>query len=385
MKVPEPRKLKSGTWFIQLRLNGVSVPVTGRTSKECRDAAALIKSEHRAGKKIYRRSEKTLRQAAREYIDRRKGRVSPTTIEGYEKVLRNYFQNILDLPLGKITWEVFDAELSRECNRKSNRGKPFAPKTIKGAFEFYNGILKENNITFDKGFVLPEIKPTPIQLPSAEEVYNAVKGSPIELSCLLAMWLTMTISEIRGLTKSKSIYKGQISIMETVVDVDGKPVRKAGGKEVKRSRTQDIPPYIQSLIDAVDGDVICPLSSKATNKRLQILLEEAGVKKISFHKLRHISASTMAMLNIPSNYAQEKGGWKTDQVMKQVYTHTFTDARKAADRKMDDRFEEIIFGEKKATMEVTVKLETLEALNALSEKSGKTIGEILDEKFPLQT
>lgn len=384
MKLPKPIKLKSGTWFIQLRLNGVSIPVTGRTEKECRDAARVIKSEYMAGKRIYKPSEKTLRQASQEYIDRRKGRVSPTTIEGYEKHLRNYFQSVLDLPLQKITWDVFDAELSRECNRISKRGKPLAPKTIKSAFEFYHSVLKENGITFEKGFVLPEVKPAPIQLPSAEEVYEAVKGSSIELPCLLAMWLTLTISEIRGLTKSKSIFKGQISIMETVVDVDGKPVRKEGGKEVKRARTQDIPPYIQTLIDQVEGDVIWPVSSKATNKRLQLLLEKAGVRKISFHKLRHISASTMAMLNIPSNYAQEKGGWKTDQVMKQVYTHTFTDARKAADRKMDDRFEEIIFGEKKATIEVTVKPETAKALNDLSEKLGKTIGEILDEKFPMQ-
>ena len=26
MKVPEPRKLKSGTWFLQMRLGGESVP-----------------------------------------------------------------------------------------------------------------------------------------------------------------------------------------------------------------------------------------------------------------------------------------------------------------------------------------------------------------------
>ena len=30
MKVPEPRQLPSGNWFVQLRLNGVSVPIVRR-------------------------------------------------------------------------------------------------------------------------------------------------------------------------------------------------------------------------------------------------------------------------------------------------------------------------------------------------------------------
>ena len=35
MKVPEPRKLKSGTWFLQMRLGGESVPVSAATRTEC--------------------------------------------------------------------------------------------------------------------------------------------------------------------------------------------------------------------------------------------------------------------------------------------------------------------------------------------------------------
>ena len=34
MKVPAPRKLPSGSWFIQLRLGGESIPVTAATAKD---------------------------------------------------------------------------------------------------------------------------------------------------------------------------------------------------------------------------------------------------------------------------------------------------------------------------------------------------------------
>ena len=45
MKVPEPRHLPSGSWFIQMRLNGVSVPVTAPTKKQCIHEAEVIKAE----------------------------------------------------------------------------------------------------------------------------------------------------------------------------------------------------------------------------------------------------------------------------------------------------------------------------------------------------
>ena len=50
----------------------------------------------------------------------------------------------------------------------------------------------------------------------------------------------------------------------------------------------------------------------------------------------------MHLLGIPDKYAMERGGWKTDQTMKAVYQNVFSDERKAADRKVDAYFENII-------------------------------------------
>lgn len=50
----------------------------------------------------------------------------------------------------------------------------------------------------------------------------------------------------------------------------------------------------------------------------------------------------MALLRIPDKYAIERGGWKTDHVMKKVYTHTFSQGRQGADDMMDDFFNKII-------------------------------------------
>ena len=70
MKVPTPRKLKSGTWFIQLRLGGESVPVSARTKTECVQQAQLIKAEYKAGKRLEKRSESTFSQNIDDYIEK---------------------------------------------------------------------------------------------------------------------------------------------------------------------------------------------------------------------------------------------------------------------------------------------------------------------------
>ena len=63
---------------------------------------------------------------------------------------------------------------------------------------------------------------------------------------------------------------------------------------------------------------------------------------ITFHDLRHINASLMAVLKIPDKYAQERGGWKTDHIMKSVYTETFSEERQKVDEIIDGYFEQIL-------------------------------------------
>lgn len=158
---------------------------------------------------------------------------------------------------------------------------------------------------------------------------------------LLAMWLSFSMSEIRGLTKSKSVRDGYLVIDEVVVDVQNKPVRKEKAKTRIRIRKHRIPPYIQKLIDQTDPNVdeLVPMKGKSIHQRFVRLLEANGLPHMTFHDLSHINASVMALLRVPDKYAMERGGWKTDQVMKKVYTHTFSDERERVDELIDSYFE----------------------------------------------
>ncbi len=137
MKVPEPRKLPSGTWFIQLRLNGVSVPVTASTAKACKHQAELIKAEHRAGKRIQRRDLPTLRKAIDNYINARVNVLSPSTVDGYRRIQKNRFQAVMDKPISGDGWQAL-------INKEKAGGA--SPKTIRNAYRFIVSVLTENGI-----------------------------------------------------------------------------------------------------------------------------------------------------------------------------------------------------------------------------------------------
>ena len=149
------------------------------------------------------------------------------------------------------------------------------------------------------------------------------------------------MSEVRGLTKTKSIRGNYLVVEEVVVDVDNQSIVKRKGKTKTRTRMHRMPAYIQELISRTDPqeDRLVPMTRSQVYFRFTRLIEKAGLKPMTYHDLRHVNASVMALLQVPDKYAQERGGWKTDAVMKKVYTHTFGQERQRVDNMIDEYFE----------------------------------------------
>ena len=286
----------------------------------------------------------TLGETIDRYIDIKRPVLSPTTIHGYEYSRRWSFQSVMDIPIGKLTTAMLQEAVNKETQRVAqNKGTKVSPKSIRNAYGLVNASLAYYMPDRVFRISLPKnprrIKRT---LPAPGEIFHAVKGTRMELPTLLAMWLSFTESEIRGLTKSKSIDGDFITIREVVVVVAREDVRKAMAKEETRNRRHRMPPYIKDLIDKVDGDVIVPMTPSMLLKGLKKCLRENDLPVITFHDLRHINASVMAALNIPDIYAQERGGWKTDFVMKNIYTESLSGEREKADRIIDEYFNNFV-------------------------------------------
>ncbi|MCH5264189.1 MAG: tyrosine-type recombinase/integrase, partial [Lachnospiraceae bacterium] len=91
-----------------------------------------------------------------------------------------------------------------------------------------------------------------------------------------------------------------------------------------------------------DNDNLVQISGRALYHRWIRLQDENGMEHITFHDLRHLNASVMALLRIPDKYAQERGGWKSDKVMKKIYMQTFSEERERVDDVIDGYFEGVM-------------------------------------------
>ena len=289
-----------------------------------------------------------------------------TTISGYRKIRKYAFQDIMSIKLEKLNEEKINQaiakESKRECVRYGNgkkaknndsKGKTISPKTVKNEYGLISAILRIYRTDINTNLIkLPKVPKKIVELLPPDVIYSVVKDTPIELATLLAMWLSFSESEICGLTKSKSLLEDgkYICINEVVVYADGKEHRKDLAKNNTRKRVLRLPDRIKQLIDELpqEQDRLVELSGHAMYDQFRKLLKKNNLPHMTFHNLRHVNASVMAVLQIQDKYAQERGGWKTDYVMKNIYTHTFNEERNKADEKVDDYFNKIV-GEKHDT------------------------------------
>lgn len=311
-------------------------------------AATFRANKYRGGHSKSAMASMTLREGVDKYIERCKslGR-SPTTIHDYETIRNHAFQDIMDRRMRDLNEDVLQSSIMTEACRASGRykksKKPITAKRLQSEWILIGSVLRKYRPGLNFEMIeLPAVKrKRPKELLTAEEIMQIAKGTDVELAVLLAMWLSFTLSEVRGLTKSGSISRdgNYITINQVVVNVGTNVVTKPEAKNDARNRTHRIPPYIKSLIEKVDGDVLVPMHGHVIYNHWINAQKAAGIDDpISFHDLRHVNASIMALLQIPDKYAQERGGWKSDRIMKTVYQQTFSAERIRVDDMMDNYF-----------------------------------------------
>ncbi|MBP3633138.1 MAG: site-specific integrase [Oscillospiraceae bacterium] len=333
MKIPKARKLPSGQWFCRVRVDGQDVPITRSTEKAAVAAAMAVK----AGLQNANRPENiTLSKAIDRYIEDRSEILSPSTIRGYRTIQRNRLQDLMDMPLAKITTQTVQRAVNADA-------KEVGWKTIGNALGLVTGVLGYHDIRIGKLTLGEDPQKEKSIYTDLElmQLLHALQGSNIELEALLALWLGLRWSEIAGLRwDAVDLSKGVIHVQEALVpDENNKRVSK-GTKTAKSTRSIICPDYILHLIEARErsGDHIVTVCSQTAWRRLDKVCKAAGVPCYGFHRMRHQNSSVMALLNIDPKYAMDRGGWASTKVMHQVYTHTMDAGRQQVAAKMDTYF-----------------------------------------------
>ena len=324
MKIPEPRKLKSGAWFIQLRFTSptgklVSIPITTPTKKDCIRQAELVKAEHRSGRKtVSSPSGKTLGELMDEYIEKRRNTVSPSTIDGYVRIRQNRFRSIMQLPIERVKdWQDV---INREAALCSG-------KTLKNAWGLVRSVLNSAGepapaVTLPQ--VVANIRPW-LDYNEILIFLRAVRGTDGELPALLALH-SLRRSELLALTWNNiDLTRGCIFVRGAVVQDEHHQFTKRS--ENKNSSSQRVVPImiprLRELLEVAPNKTgrLVKVSPHYVAQQINAACRAAGLPEVGCHGLRHSFASLAHHIGMPEAECMRLGGWSDASTMRKIYTH----------------------------------------------------------------
>ena len=336
MKIPDPKKLPSGSWRIQIQVNGQKYSITDKDKKVVKQRAKEIF----AGATFEKHSMMTVKDAMDAYLKLNWDVLSPATLLGYKRYSENYFQSIMKISITDLT----QLDVQKAVEQDAKRG--LAPKTIRNVHGYLSKVLKTYRPGFHLDTTFPQKQVYEVVIPEEDDMHKiwiACKGTKYELPILLGSWMGLRMSEIRGL-KFCDVENGKLHVRRAIVrgvPKDPDDIRKTESRQ-KTTKTYSGDRYIQlpqMIFDLIQqqpktSEFICPYSESAIYKHYKKACRDAHVTPTRFHDLRHFEASAVHSIGVPDEYQVKRLGHKTDHMLKTTYRHAF--------KKQEDQFAKAI-------------------------------------------
>ena len=355
--MPTAKKLPSGSWRCQVFShyeyeNGVKKKKY--QSFTCSDPtrAGKKEAERMAAEWAYSRGErsasKTVHDAIEEYIKTKEGVLSPSTVAGYKRYLKNgLFKPIDTMSVRTLSQKTVQAWVS------SLAGDGHSTKYIKNVYLLFAPAIKmANGPTFH--VVFPTATPRRVYTPTDDEIKALIdyllpkKGKKddkyeLRIAVMLAAFGSLRRSEVCALETSD--FNGcTVTVNKALVrTIDNVWVTK-GTKTEGSARTVRLPQFVIDMIDLSVTGRIVKCHPDALSNRFNRAVKFAELPNhFSFHSLRHYYVSIAHVLGIGDAYVEKMGGWGPgSSVMKRHYRETFSDVEDAAQNKLDDHFSTLV-------------------------------------------
>lgn len=333
-----PKKLPSGNWRLQVY---DYTDVYGKKhyksfTAPSRNQVKLMAAEWEAGKAEKDPDNINLFNAVGKYLEIKKGVLSPSTIRGYMSLQKNHFSGELGRKrlkdLTDTAIQVWISDLSAKVG----------PKTVRNAYALLSATLEMFHPDFRLKATLPARRRPELYTPSDEDIkklLSYVKGKELELAILLAAFGPLRRGEICALT-DKDIHGNFIEVNKSMVfSPDGLWVVKQP-KTYGSYRSVEFPPFVIEKLSGIKGRIIKATPDQISN-RFRRAISFSGLPHFRFHDLRHYSASIMHAIGVPDQYILERGGWSSDNVMKQVYRNVISLESAKQNKKINKHFEQL--------------------------------------------
>lgn len=346
MKLPKPKQKENGKWLVQVMVDGNRVGKEFDTEDEALYWAAGIKTKAIKSERAKKKEAFTLSMAFDKYIKQRDNILSPATLRSYKNVHENYFADIMEKPVEKITKDVVQEEINKLAKEKSF-------KTIKNAVALLLSVIQDYNQISIKKLTFPQKEEKEhafLEAPDIAKLIDVIRGDPIEIPILLALWLGLRRSEICALEWSDFDFeKKTVSITKALVpNSDSKFVVKNTTKTAKSKRVLNVPDYVISRLEATQSDLskrvgrITTMHPNDIYNRFKVICDRNEIPFVGVHGLRHTNASVMLSIGVTAKMAMARGGWSSNKTMQDIYQHLFSEDKAAADTAINDYFERLI-------------------------------------------
>ena len=334
------RKLPSGSWQICVYLGTDGAgkkkfkSITHPDKKTCEFMAAEYQLNHKNSPHTL--SDLTFAAALDRYIESKSNVLSPTTLREYKVCRRNYFKTIAPMRLQDITQNDIQMEINDLASR-------LAPKTVRNIHGMLSAVFSVYRPNFKLQTALPQKVKKQLYIPDNDDIKKIVQcaaGKKIELPIMLAAFGSLRRSEISALTYD-DIDGCTVRINKALVkDSAGKWVTKTT-KTVESTRFVEMPQYVIDKILPGEGNIVDLTPDKITHHFAR-LLKNNGIPHFRFHDLRHYQASILHAMGVPDKYIMQRGGWRTDNTLKNIYQHTFDKTTKEVNDKINGYFTDML-------------------------------------------
>lgn len=315
------RKLPSGNWNCVVYShteNGKKkfVSFTAPTKQEVLRQAL----EFQVNKKNEARPQDiTVIQAVEKYINSKSNILSPTTLKEYHNYLK-YYAPIANIKIGSISsmdLQSFINELSKNRN----------PKTVRNIYSLVSSAIR---IYCDRNFhvTFPQKQVIERNIPTQEDVTLMIKSAnpTLKLAIILASVGGMRRGEVCALKYSDILYDfNSVYIHADMVLGKQGWIYKPYAKNYTSTRRVELPKEVIEMIGTGEpADFILGVQPSTITTDFINLRNRLGFK-CKYHDLRHFSASILHAIGVPDQYIQERHGWASDRVMKDVYRNVLAD------------------------------------------------------------
>lgn len=350
--MPTAKKLKSGSWncrvfsHYEYRPDGTKKRIyesftcsdpSRKGKKECERMAAEWSYTRKT-----RAQNKTVHDAIREYIDLKKDVLSPSTVAGYERYLKNGMFDPID--------SAYIRDLSQRDVQSwvsSLAAQGHSTKYIKNVYMLFAPAVKladgpEYHVMFPSGRRRDVYTPTDSELQQLLEYLAADDKYELRTAVMLAAFGSLRRSEICAL-ESSDFHGNTVTVSKAMVrDKDNCWIVKAPKTEGS-DRTVVLPAFVIDMIDLSRPGRIIKCHPDALSNRFNRAIRFAKIPNhFSIHALRHYYVSIAHVLQISDAYTMKMGGWKTDHVMKRNYRSTLSDVEKQAQEKLNNHFSDLM-------------------------------------------